>query len=39
MRDLLRRIGRGEPLTASMERAYGLPQAELESQWRRVLGG
>ena len=39
MRELLRRIGHGEPLAAAMGRAYGLPQAELESQWRRVLGG
>lgn len=39
MRELLRRLGRGEPLEAALGRAYAQPQAELESQWRRALGG
>jgi len=39
MRELLLRLGRGEPLAAAVGRAYGQPQADLESRWRRVLGG
>ncbi|MBI1734397.1 MAG: tetratricopeptide repeat protein [Candidatus Rokubacteria bacterium] len=37
--DLLERLGAGEPLDAAFTRVYGLPLAELESQWRRLLGG
>ncbi len=39
MRELLRRLGRGESLEAALPSIYGLRQAELETQWRRVLGG
>jgi len=39
MRELLRRLASGEPLAVALGRVYALPQAELESQWRRVLGG
>jgi tetratricopeptide (TPR) repeat protein len=37
--ELLDRLGAGEPLDAAFARVYGLPLAELESQWRRLLGG
>jgi tetratricopeptide (TPR) repeat protein len=36
---LLERLGAGEPLDTAFARVYGLPLAELESQWRRLLGG
>jgi hypothetical protein len=39
MRELLRRLGRGETLDAAIPSIYGLRQADLETQWRRVLGG
>lgn len=39
MRDLMARLGRGEPIEAAMPAVYGLRLAELEEQWRRVLGG
>jgi tetratricopeptide (TPR) repeat protein len=39
MRHLMERLGRGEPMTAAVPAVYGLPLAELEHQWRRVLGG
>lgn len=39
LRDLMARLGRGEPLEAAMPAVYGLRLAELEDQWRRVLGG
>jgi tetratricopeptide (TPR) repeat protein len=39
MRELLRRLGRGEPLETAIPPIYGLRQADLETQWRRVLGG
>ena len=39
MRQLMTRLGRGEPITAAVPAAYGLSLAELEHQWRRVLGG
>ncbi len=39
MGDLLARLGRGEPVADAMANVYGLPLAELEAQWRRVLGG
>ena len=35
----LERLGAGEALEAAFTRVYGLPLAELESQWRRLLGG
>jgi tetratricopeptide (TPR) repeat protein len=37
--DVLARLGAGEALDAAFTRVYGLSLAELESQWRRVLGG
>ncbi|HBH01317.1 MAG TPA: hypothetical protein DDZ42_05225 [Candidatus Rokubacteria bacterium] len=39
MRGLLIRLGAGDTLAEAMPRVYGLRMAELESQWRRVLGG
>ncbi|HZJ69639.1 MAG TPA: hypothetical protein VFF36_01815, partial [Planctomycetota bacterium] len=39
MRDLMARLGRGEPIEAAVPAVYGLRLAELEEQWRRVLGG
>jgi tetratricopeptide (TPR) repeat protein len=39
MRTLLDRLAAGEPLTGAVTRVYGLRLAELESQWRHLLGG
>jgi tetratricopeptide (TPR) repeat protein len=39
IRDMLVQIGRGESLDSAVARVYGVRLAELESQWRRVLGG
>ncbi len=39
MRELMARLGRGEPIETAMPAVYGLRLAELEDQWRRVLGG
>jgi tetratricopeptide (TPR) repeat protein len=39
VRELLARLGAGETVAQAMPRVYGLRLAELESQWRRVLGG
>jgi hypothetical protein len=39
IRDLMARLGRGEPIEAAVPAVYGLRLAELEEQWRRVLGG
>jgi tetratricopeptide (TPR) repeat protein len=39
MRALMDRLGRGETIEAAVPAVYGLPLAELEHQWRRVLGG
>ncbi|MBI2153223.1 MAG: tetratricopeptide repeat protein [Candidatus Rokubacteria bacterium] len=39
MRELLARLGRGESAADAVPRVYGLPLAELEAQWHRVLGG
>ena len=39
MRELMARLGRGETIAAAMPEVYGLSLAELEHQWRRVLGG
>ena len=39
MRDLMARLGRGEPIEAAVPAVYGLRLVELEEQWRRVLGG
>jgi tetratricopeptide (TPR) repeat protein len=39
MRALMSRLGRGETITSAVPAVYGLPLAELEHQWRRVLGG
>ncbi len=39
VRDLLARLGAGETIVDAMPRVYGLRLAELESQWRRILGG
>jgi tetratricopeptide (TPR) repeat protein len=38
VRELLARLGAGETVAQAMPRIYGLRLAELESQWRRVLG-
>jgi tetratricopeptide (TPR) repeat protein len=39
MRDLMARLGRGETIAVAVPAVYGLSLAELEHQWRRVLGG
>lgn len=39
MRGLLVRLGAGEPLAEATLAVYGLRLAEIESQWRRLLGG
>jgi tetratricopeptide (TPR) repeat protein len=39
MRRLMLRLGGGESIAAAVPAVYGLPLAELEHQWRRVLGG
>jgi tetratricopeptide (TPR) repeat protein len=39
LRDLMTRLGRGEAIETAMPAVYGLRLAELEEQWRRVLGG
>jgi tetratricopeptide (TPR) repeat protein len=39
LRELLARLGAGETMAEAMPRVYGLRLIELESQWRRVLGG
>ena len=39
LRELLARLGAGETIVDAMPRVYGLRLSELESQWRRVLGG
>jgi len=39
MRELMARLGRGEAIETAMAAVYGLRLAELEEQWRRVLGG
>jgi tetratricopeptide (TPR) repeat protein len=39
LRELLTRLGAGETMAEAMPRVYGLRLTELESQWRRVLGG
>jgi tetratricopeptide (TPR) repeat protein len=38
-RELMARLGRGETIEAAVPTVYGLRLAELEDQWRRVLGG
>jgi hypothetical protein len=39
MRAFLERLGAGEPVGAAVARIYGVRLAELESQWRNLLGG
>jgi len=39
MRALMDRLSRGETIEVAVPAVYGLPLAELEHQWRRVLGG
>jgi len=39
IRDLMARLGRGEPIVTAVPSVYGLSLAELEHQWRRLLGG
>lgn len=39
MRGLLGRLGAGEPMADATLAVYGLPMTEIESQWRRLLGG
>jgi hypothetical protein len=39
MRALIGGLGRGETIETAVPAVYGLPLAELEHQWRRVLGG
>jgi tetratricopeptide (TPR) repeat protein len=39
MRALLARLGAGETMAEAAPRVYGWRLAELESQWRRLLGG
>lgn len=38
MRTLLERLGTGESLAGAVTRVYGVRLAELESQWRNLLG-
>lgn len=38
-RRLMLRLGRGEAIATAVPAVYGLSLAELEHQWRRVLGG
>lgn len=38
-RDLLRRLGAGQTLAEAVPDVYGLHLADLEGQWRRLLGG
>lgn len=38
-RRLLERLGDGAPLPAALAQVYGIRLAELESQWRTLLGG
>ncbi|MBI4591395.1 MAG: tetratricopeptide repeat protein [Candidatus Rokubacteria bacterium] len=37
--ELLSRLGRGESADDAVPKVYGLPLAELEHQWRGILGG
>jgi tetratricopeptide (TPR) repeat protein len=39
MRRLMLRLGGGESIATAVPQVYGLSLAELEHQWRRVLGG
>jgi tetratricopeptide (TPR) repeat protein len=39
MRRLMTRLGQGEAITVAVPAVYGLSLADLEHQWRRVLGG
>lgn len=39
IRELLARLGRGQSAARAIPDLYGLSLAELEAQWRRVLGG
>ena len=39
LHELLARLGAGDTIAEAMPRVYGLRLTELESQWRRVLGG
>ena len=39
MRTFMARLGRGDAITVAVPAVYGLRLAELEDQWRRVLGG
>lgn len=39
IRELLARLGRGQSAARAIPNLYGLSLAELEAQWRRVLGG
>jgi len=39
MRELLARLGAGEAIAEATLAVYGLRLAEIESQWRRLLGG
>lgn len=39
IRQLLTRLGGGEPLGEALLKIYGLPMAELERQWSRLLSG
>ena len=33
------RLGNGDSIAAAMTQVYGMRLAELESQWRNLLGG
>lgn len=39
MRELLARLGAGDTLAGAAPRVYGLGMTDIESQWRRLLGG
>jgi len=39
VRTVLMRLGNGDSIAAAMTQVYGMRLAELESQWRNLLGG
>jgi len=39
LRAVLTRLGNGDSVAAAMTKVYGMRLAELESQWRNLLGG
>jgi tetratricopeptide (TPR) repeat protein len=39
LRELLSRLGQGEPEALALSRIYGVPLSELERQWKRAFAG